>query len=229
MSRLCGHPLDGKQTCRHRVADPARPDCGRHSAGDVRTAKVLVALDERGCRMQEHAPGAWRCLTHGDDPEWEAAQALGATPPCQVPGDFDTRLRAAQQEPLDAGTAALLAGDLSPVVRWRLTDNTAAVGSALAQLARDPSRQVRWNMASNTAAPRLVLELLAQDPSKHVRQGVAGNRSTPGPVLQILAQDPDREVRQGVAWNPNTPKSVLELLAQDPDEGVRRAAVEAQA
>ena len=164
MNRICGHPLAGSQTCRQPVADPAKPDCGRHRAGPPQTS--IPPLDKSGCRMQESAPGTWRCSVHSEL-EWETAQALGAKVPCRVPLPREKREELAEGSN-DPGTLRMLAGD--PVL-W-----------------------IRRRVAMNPSTPVALLDQLAGDPEWWVRQGVAENPSTPASVLVRLAKDPDEDV-----------------------------------
>ena len=191
MSYICGHPLAGSQTCRQPVADPAKPDCGRHRAAPPQPA--MPPPDERGCRMQESAPGVWRCLVHGDNPEWEAAQALGAILPCWVPLPVEKRAELAESSK-DPGTLRILAGDPEEWVRWRAAENPNTTVATLTQLARDPERRVRWGVAGNPNTPAPALARLAGDPEEWVRWGVAENSSTPASLLTQLAEDPDQDV-----------------------------------
>jgi len=116
------------------------------------------------------AKDGWVCRSHDlRSEQWRVAIALGARPPCRVPGGVKKRTRMALDKHSKLSTLQLLA--------------------------RDKNVTVRRGVARNTSTPESTLERLAEDEDMWVRRGVAGNPSAPVSIIERLARDEDAMVR----------------------------------
>jgi len=195
VAQQCGYKLQTGGGCRQLVSEAKHCAAGHPAAPKDQDGGLQSGV----CEMIETDNG-WACRSHDlGSEQWRVAIALGARPPCRVPGGVEKRTRMA----LDKRSKPL----------------------TLQLLARDEDVTVRRGVASNPNTPVSVLERLAEDEEEWVRQWVARNPSTPASTLERLAEDENKWVRHGVASNPNTPVSILERLAKSEDVMVRGLAL----
>jgi len=184
--RACQQKITGNST-RCAAGHPVTPrdETGRLSSG--------------ACEMIETEDG-WVCRSHDlRSEQWRVAIALGAKPPCRVPGGVKKRMQTALDKRSKPLTLQLLARDEDGIVRqW---------------VARHPS------------TPVSIIERLAGDEAWWVRGEVARNPNTPVSIIERLAEDEYWEVCHGVASNPNTPVNILKRLAKSEDVMVRGPAL----
>jgi len=172
------------------------------------------------------AKDGWVCRSHDPRSEqWRVAIALGARPPCRVPGGVKKRMRMALDKRSKPLTLQLLAWDEDVTVRRGVARNTNIPVGLLEQLAEDENWWVRRGVAENPSTPESSLEQLAGDEDWRARQGVARNPNTPVSIIERLAEDEYWEVCHGVASNPNTPVNILKRLAKSEDVMVRGPAL----
>jgi len=83
VTQLCGHKLRTGRGCRQPVNDAS----GRCAAGHQTAPKDQDGESRSGaCGMAQTGDG-WVCRAHDlGSEQWRVAMALGALPPCKIPG-----------------------------------------------------------------------------------------------------------------------------------------------
>jgi len=222
-SSRCGHQLRTGRVCQQKITGNST----RCAAGHPVTPRDETGgLSSGACEIIETEEG-WACRSHDlGSEQWQVAIALGARPPCRVPGGVKKRAQMAADERSKPLTLQLLARDEDGIVRQWVADNPNTPASIIERLAGDEDREVRLGVAWNPNTPVNILKRLAEDEKWWVRRGVASNPNTPASLLEQLAGDEDWQVRGEVARNSNTPASSLKRLARDKDKWVRGPALE---
>lgn len=217
MTRICGHPTLAGTPCKHPVADPSQPDCGRHSV----PAEILAQAQKSGVKSArghvwlKGGPSSLWCLRH-DTPEYQALVELGVVSPCVLSLGPVSRQRVAQSASLNqlGWAASDKDEDVRQQAAWRMPPDQ------LEWAARDKSWRVRLTAAERM--PENQLEWAARDEDWAVRE-TAAQRMPPG-QLEWATHDLDPSVRLAAAER--MPPEELEWATQDPDPYVRQAAAE---
>jgi len=88
VTQLCGHRLRTRRGCRQPVNDAS----GRCAAGHQTAPKDKAEeLQSGACEMAQTDDG-WVCGVHDlGFEQWRVTMALGALPPCKIPGSLGGR------------------------------------------------------------------------------------------------------------------------------------------